>query len=400
MLELKPLPRGIQMWNIKRTTPPPVGVQTVCAGYLGEITWAKIQPTPDTFDTTLIENVIRYADNVGIPHVAIRATAGRDAPQWVKDAVGTIQYFNPQGETQDEAKSLPKFWTAQYWELYEKYWRKLAETYDNHPKITHVYNALGMTRFDEPLMRGIASSFNVEQFRSGGYTFAQDMATQVEAFRMHRRWWYQTRLATAFNPWQDAEVNKTRPEATVELISKQIEILGHQSITQNNSMRTSFMAMEPKNPYTPVYNAMIAVARDGYPVAWQTAGNERVGDLRTILQWGADLGACVLEPASNYVTNDLDDDFRRTIESKLVSNTALYPTPSERLTQLQTEKSNLESQITSLQGELSEVKTQIVDAQSLKHEYEVAAESYEVQFSSLCNELYDLANRYRTPQAS
>lgn len=378
--QLKPLPRGVQLFNMARSIPPPAGVQTVIAGRTNEITWAKLQPEPGIIDTTLIDNIIKYADSAGIPHVGIRIFCGMEAPDWLKAIIGSFPYYNPHDKggtnTEEDAKPCVKFWTPAYLAYFESLWAKLAEKYDNHPKVTHIYNVLGMTRHAEPMQRGISSDFVVQSFRTAGYTFAQDYAAQVEALKIHRRWWYRTRLATAFNPWQDVEARKTRIDATLRLMAAQADILGEQGMYQNNGLRQSFIGGDAGN-MTTLYNEMISYGNRGYPIGWQTATDDAVGDLQACVEWACEQGGIVFEPGSSFIEK-YDDNYRISCMKRLADNTERYPTTLEKLDRLQRDYSNVSNALTEQGRTIAQLNTVLAerenDITSLKEDYRIRNE--------------------------
>jgi hypothetical protein len=239
--------------------------------------WDQIEPTRGTF-TDWLPTQLDAAP--GIP-VRIRPFFGSRAPAWMKDlGDGPISYTEPQGGTQH---TVPDIWSPEYAEAVQASLDRLAAMTDHDERVALVFATAGMLAFGEPFIRGMASAENRQRFLAAGYTAQTD--AELELWQIDAmRGWTTTRIGLAYNPWQFIREDGTAGTdlgVTEDAMGHHIAVCGERTVLTNHSIRSSYISDPP-----PLY--ALFLARPEVPHQFQTAAAERIGDLRSTLDWGID----------------------------------------------------------------------------------------------------------------
>lgn len=241
--------------------------------------WSDLEPEPGVFAE---QNAITEAISSGYAF-RVRLDCGRYAPGWVKNEVGSVTLYEPQGGMTD---TIPRWWTDRYRALYERLLRWLASRYDG--VIPALFGGAAMTFYNEPCLRQLAHLPNRQALKAAGYTWQADIEAQVAFIQMQHDIFKRTRLAYAFNPYQrlNADGSYTFDMGLTRTLMETVRRVPT-SIIQNNSLR---IPVQSNGGYDELY----AMLREfGHPLSFQTAAINRVGDLDatvdTAIEWGAHL---------------------------------------------------------------------------------------------------------------
>lgn len=296
--ELKSMIHGL----VDRNGPPP-------SGYLGAVTnfvvgapWSELQPTAGgpLAAGNVIDQAITAADSLnaaagdGKVEIKIRLMAGVDAPAWAQQlGGGPVSLVNPEDGT---TGTVGRFWTNAFGQAYDQLWSELAAAYDNVPVIHEITVARCMTFSDEPFLRDISDPANAQSLLAAGFSLTADEQCEQQEIQVGSDW-HHTRIGVAFNPYQAVQTDgtATTDEAfTASMMEYCRAQLGPQCVLENNSIRTP--------PLSGAYAEMYASMEElGPPITFQTATEEKIGNLQSTLEWAATLGADAVELPAQYV---------------------------------------------------------------------------------------------------
>jgi hypothetical protein len=274
--------------------PPAAYLGTVVNGWIIHVNWSDLQPqsfgpiAPNNAIDQAIATVRRL--NAGHPGwrlgLKLRVYGGVWAPEWAKALGGApVPVIQPVAGT---AGTVGRFWTADYGRAYADLQAKLAAKYDTVPELREVVVDRCMTFFAEPFLRDRRDTRTTASLVAAGFTVQADhlcLTSQINAHEV----WRQTNSDLSFNPYQDITLgrgSKGDDEAFTESVMSYCRaILGPRCVLENNSL-----ADPPRYPQ--MYAAM---QRLGPPIAFQTATENRAGDLSVVLNYAASLGADSVE---------------------------------------------------------------------------------------------------------
>jgi hypothetical protein len=298
LADLKSVIHGL----VDRTGPPPVDFLGSVTNFVVVAPWSELQPTqggPLASDNA-IDQAIAAAESLdagagqGTVDLKIRLMAGVDAPDWAKQlGGGAVDLVNPQSGTN---ATVGRFWTSAFGEAYDDLWSKLAAAYDGVPAVHEITVARCMTFTDEPFLRNTGDPSNAQALLAAGYSLAADEQCEEQEIALGTTWRH-TRVGVAFNPYQaiEADGSTTTDEPfTGTMMQYCRSQLGPQCVLENNSIRTP--------PLAGAYSAMyLSMEELGVPMTFQTASDDKIGDLQTTLSWAAGLGADAVELPQQYV---------------------------------------------------------------------------------------------------
>ncbi len=265
-------------------------------GYVAEIAWADLQPTPNTPLATNnpIDHDIAYAKTNHLT-LKLRVLAGTSAPDWAKHLDGppinVIDEYHNTG-------TIGRFWTPRFAHAYTQLQTKLAARYDTTPQLAMTQITRCTTMYAEPFLRQGRTPQSVHNLLAAGYTTTLDQACQHQQIDTHKLWTH-TRSGLSFNPYQHLN-----PDATVTndgAFSEQMmtycrQQLGRRCVLENHSIRSTF---DQGPSYDRLYQAIHTLAG---PISFQTAAPERIGDLAATLKWAISQGAASVELPTSYRT--------------------------------------------------------------------------------------------------
>jgi hypothetical protein len=283
---------------------PPPELQGVVAGFVANVNWSAIQPTPygpivrgsgNALDQALAEAQAYNAAHPTQPpmEVKLRLYAGIDAPNWVK----TLNGFKPvqiQNVQSGLSGTVGPFWTASYATAYQDLQTKLAAIYDGNPLLREVVISQCMTVYAEPFLR---DDTNFAALAAQGYTVQSDENCLMDEVDAHKVWVH-THSSLSFNPYRPwvpeaggGYIQTNADEGfTYTVMNYCRAILGLRCTLENNSIRSSYIGAS--GSYARMYSEMRAL---GPAITFQTAQPSGVGNLQATLQWAASLGANAVE---------------------------------------------------------------------------------------------------------
>ncbi len=300
---LKPVIHGL----VDRTGPPPAAFLGSVTNFVVDAPWSELQPDPDgpLASDNVIDQAIAAAQTLnagsaaagagqGTVDLKIRLMAGVDAPDWAKQlGGGPVTLVNPQSET---SGTIGRFWTSAFGQAYDDLWSKLATAYDNVPAVHEITVARCMTFSDEPFLRDTSDPSNAQALVAAGFSLAADEQCQEQEIALGTTWRH-TLVGVAFNPYQAIQPDgstSTDEAFTASMMEYCRSELGSQCVLENNSIRTPPLA----GAYSNMYLTMEAL---GAPITFQTATEDKIGNLQTTLSWAAGLGADAVELPQQYV---------------------------------------------------------------------------------------------------
>jgi len=228
--------------------------------------WQDLQPTRHgDLDFSRIDAALDHAEAGGLS-VRLRVYGGIHAPEWAKhlgDDASPIVWKSggvPVG-------TIGHFWDPAYGAAYRKLQRKLAERYDDHPRLLDVVISRCTTEFAEPYIRqGGDIADNGQRLKDTSYSAEADEQCHRDEIDAHLEW-TRTRAYLAFNPYQRIDTGtwtvSPDPGFTERMIDYCRERLGERCVLGNNSL-------DPDRPAA--YRRMYAyIAAKGRPISFQTA---------------------------------------------------------------------------------------------------------------------------------
>jgi hypothetical protein len=285
---------------VDRQGQPPTSYLGVVGGWVVNVPWAQLQPTPGgpIAPDNLIDQAIAAVDQVNATEhldlgLRIRTGAAAGAPAWLKNEGGTpVTVHNPQG---GQTGTVGRFWTARYGAAYAQFESELAAKYDDVPVVREIDISRCSLLFDEDMIRFGNDPTTDANLLAAGYTVSADQACQKQQVQQMTVW-HKTLLDYSFNPYQviTPSGHSTDVTFTDQMMSYCRSVLGQQCVLFNESIRSPISALGAK--YAAMYAAMKQL---GAPIGFQTATSARVGDLASTLAWAQQEGAeCVELPTA------------------------------------------------------------------------------------------------------
>jgi len=296
--ELKSMIHGL----VDRDGPPPPGYLGAVTNFVVDAPWSELQPVAGggLAADNVIDQAIAAADSLnaangdGRIELKIRLMAGIDAPGWAQQlGGGPVTLVNPEDGS---SGTVGRFWTTAFGQAYDQLWSELAAAYDSVAVVHEITVARCMTFTDEPFLRDISDPANVQSLLAAGFSLTADEQCEQQEIQVGSEW-HHTRIGVAFNPYQavQADGSATTDEAfTASMMAYCRAQLGPQCVLENNSIRTP--------PLSGAYAQMYASMEElGPPITFQTATEDKIGNLQSTLEWAATIGADAVELPAQYV---------------------------------------------------------------------------------------------------
>jgi hypothetical protein len=253
-------------------------------GYVAPMRWADFEASPGHYAIPAgTQSVIDAAAAAG-KGVKIRFFAGIHAPAWLIQEVGTFTYTEGQSK---KDYTMPKFWDPRFNAAYAASQVAMAGFLDGNPTVREVTIAAGTTVYDEPLQS--IGPLALPQDHAAGMTDAAFLTT-VESGIDAMKVWHHTSTYMAFNP----------RNITAQVMQYFRTSLGPLGVVGNNSIR------ETTDPASAFYASITAL---GPPIAFQTAGSTRVGDVKKTLDLAVQMHAEAVEVGAATATALTASDF-------------------------------------------------------------------------------------------
>jgi hypothetical protein len=294
-LDLKPVLRGL----LDRDGVPPPTYLGSLAGYVVNVHWSQLQPASgaalaadNPIDQAITQvRALNAADHTHLG-LKVRIFTGVWAPDWAKSLGGApVTVVNPQG---GQTGTVGRFWTDAFGQAYDRLETLLAAEYDQVAEVREVTIARCTTFFDEPFIRDASDPSTVSALIDAGYSIGADDTCQRQEIDAATVWKH-THSDLSVNPYQainqDGTVS-TDLAFTDLMMSYCRQVLGPACVLENNSLR-----VPPQPNYEAMYEQMLSL---GQPIAFQTATEQRVGNLQQALQYAVTLGANSVELPGGY----------------------------------------------------------------------------------------------------
>jgi hypothetical protein len=271
--------------NISDIAALPPGVFDVA---IINVTWAQLQPNPDSLDTTAIGRTLDAVRDYNARHpqkplaLRLRVWAGTDAPIWAKEIGGTaisIQQWN-------QAATIGRFWSAPYRQAWQKLQIALAGRYDAEPLIREITVTSCSSISSEPFVLPIDQS-SIESLHAAGLTDAAYQKCLKSAEQDYEDW-STTRLEYPINPFRGIDTGQmvVNWDFSVALMQAWRQRMGARGVLSNYDLNS------PLGPrVVPIYEAMKKLGR---PIELQMFAPRNV-DLDASVAYGISTGAEVIE---------------------------------------------------------------------------------------------------------
>lgn len=291
---LKPLLGGIVAIE---SAPDQADLMGALGGVSVSVPWRVLQPVDEDAlgDTSQVDRAIaavrawstRCDRDIGL---RVRVLAGISAPPWAVEAAGAPVLVKDPVDGKEGAAA--RFWTPSFGRAYDRLQRLLAARYDDVPEVREVSVSRCTTVYAEPFIRQASDASTVASLRDAGYTDELDQACQQSALEAHRVWQH-TRSGYALNPaalfdGPGGAAGRRSAEVPLAAAATCRRLLAQRCVLENNSVRWPLQT----GPYTDLYAGMTEL---GPPLAFQTAGPKRVGNLALAVRWAAEVGASSVE---------------------------------------------------------------------------------------------------------
>jgi hypothetical protein len=148
--------------------------------------WSIVQPAPDQFDWSFIDNQVQAATANG-KKVILLVLPGAFSPQWALQGVQSAQFVVGYGFMNGATITLPMPWDATYLKRWFAFVHTLGERYDSNPAVVNV-PATGPTSISEEMSLPNDPT-SLAQWKQLGYTlekyegaWQQTLAAYVQSF--------------------------------------------------------------------------------------------------------------------------------------------------------------------------------------------------------------------------
>ncbi len=271
---------------------------SIIRGVVVQVDWATLQPAAGTpvignnpIDTALAAVRAYNGRHPEAPlGIKLRVMAGRGAPQWLKDRVGS-QYV--QSPVDLANGTVPFWWRPEVDTAYRALQTDLAGRYDNVAEIREVQISRCTVLYEEPFMRVTGDAVALAAFRANGLTRAVDETCFKQQVQAHAVW-KRTRSVLALNPYQDPATAPKTDVAFTNTMAKQCRNqLGNRCVIENHSIKETGNGAD----YEQLFTKMVALGR---PLAMQTNRPDVLGDLGAVLRRCVGMGAEAVELPWTY----------------------------------------------------------------------------------------------------
>jgi hypothetical protein len=270
----------------------------IIRGVVVQVDWAVLQPEADgpvignnPIDAALASVRAYNGRHPDAPlAIKLRVMAGKGAPQWLKDRVGSQLVTS----TVDQGVgTVPFWWKPEVDAAYRALHVQLAGRYDAVPEIREVQIDRCTLIYEEPFMRITGDTVALAAFKAAGLNPTVDQTCLKQEVQAHKVW-QQTRSVLALNPYQNPATAPKTDVAFTNTMAKQCRsVLGNRCVIENHSMKATANGADTERLFT----KMTALGR---PMAMQTNRPDVLGDLGVVLRRCVGMGAEAIELPWTY----------------------------------------------------------------------------------------------------
>ncbi len=272
---IKPLIVGLTDMGSLQFHQSPTGIPdnslTAIASYPGafqgkviNIAWAQLQPTPQSFDPTAIDQALSDIAAYNKLHptapllAKLRVFSNNNAPTWAKAMPGgPITIYSAHNMVYTDGP----FWSTPYIQAWRHLQSLLAARYDTNPLLAVVASASCSSVSDEPFILALNQP-SITNLLAAGFT---DAAYQSCLLGQNDDYadWKQTRIEETFNPYFQIGNGKVTQDINVTIQAMRLchDTLGARCILSNHGW------ILPNRPAAqPIYDEMRTL---GSPISLQ-----------------------------------------------------------------------------------------------------------------------------------
>lgn len=265
----------------------------------------------------------KYGADIGLK---VRLYSGMNSPQWIKEKAGffTIKEY-----------TFPRFWEEDFIQAFAAVHVKLAAIYDDVPLVREIVNGGTSSKTAESFIRPFGKSENLRMvnsiYKKAGYTAEADSIAIVRSYDAMKAW-KKTLISVCFSDWKTLDANGNVVEdvsRTLPFIRMFADKFGKQAVLGNNGLRPGETGhhgdrwQEGGDMHT-IYNYLKKIHdEEGIQIYFQTAKDDRIGNLQDAIKSGIAYGASYIElPGAprNYIEDlplRLMDDINKKLKENL-----------------------------------------------------------------------------------
>ena len=284
--DIKTPPAGLVMRGKTKYSYCDLARGNLDGGYC-QIAWADLEPTEGNYDFHLIDDALVAAQAYNTAHnldstngfkVLIRLRTGIYSPDWVKNKVGSIEWYF---RRLDDKHQLPIFWETPFQNEYKKVMQTLSDRYDNNDDIGLVAASMCMTKHTEIMWnrtgRREVNADNMENLLSARdvhgnsvpYSNRKDYMCLEKQIDIHTEVWKRTPTIFGSHLYQmyDEDDGSHTPHynKTIKLFNYCTDTLGKRCIVGNNSL----LHTENNTDYN-INRAITEMSDKGFNTYYQT----------------------------------------------------------------------------------------------------------------------------------
>jgi hypothetical protein len=273
-------------------------------GVVVQLYWRDIQPDEngavkrnndaDAAINWVRDFKIKYGVDLGIK---IRLYCGIYSPVWLFKKVGFVSLDQKQ-------EKIPKFWTGDYVKAFADVQAKLAAMYDDVPEVREVVDGCTGSTTAEAFIRPFAERRTdaVQAFLQAGYTTEADEQAIKKSFNAMKVW-KKTLVSVCFSNFKklnsdgsvDEDINRT-----IDFVNDFINEFGKQAVVGNNGLRPESghhgqRWQEGGDMYALANYFKKLHDSKSIKIYFQTAKDERIGNLQNAIEDGVTYGASYIE---------------------------------------------------------------------------------------------------------
>ena len=309
--DLKPACRGLMIRNYRPSEQTWPFIDSVVV----DLGWDELETAADKFDGPGWATIEQACKVPGLK-IRLRILCGIHAPNFVKQLGGPGLSDSEHGTDcsktggiaiwnrhDSRGGSIPRFWSPEVLDRYERLMTEVARRYENVPEICEVVATGAMTTYAEPFYRAHTDAGSNERLFKAGLNFEKDKAAHERVIRIHNKLFQKTRTSLAINAWDiiDASANHQRSDfkPVFEFANWARQLMGQRLVLQNNGTGT-----DARWHGSPDSNHFCYLSSIKGPKGFQTRTLKRLGGneagLLKTLEITVQMGANFVELPSGY----------------------------------------------------------------------------------------------------
>ncbi len=207
-------------------------------GIVINVSWAQLQRTPNSFDTTAIDQALNDARTYNQKYplhplaVRLRVWPGSTAPEWAKNLDGPpiVIFHNSHSVT------IGHFWSPDYRKAWTTLQGELARKYDSDPLVLEVENSSCSSETDEPFVLPTDAT-SLANLHNAGFTDAAYRTCLRESYLSYQGWAY-THIEFPINDFRATNSGAVvyDPSFAIQVLDGWRQQLGARATLSNHSL--------------------------------------------------------------------------------------------------------------------------------------------------------------------